>query len=154
KSLAGLPESLKRDCVLLLIGEGGGPMAEAAGIEAIDLGYVSNDRLQAIAYSAADLYLCPTRAETFGLVLLESIACGTPVVSFRVGPVPELVRPSVTGVLADAEDAEGFRNGIVSLLEDDKYRNELRRTCRNVAVSEYSLELQVKRYIDLYNSVL
>lgn len=153
-ALGGLPESLKTECTLLLIGEGAAPLAEAVGIKAVNLGYLSNEHMQAIAYSAADLFLCPTRAETFGLVLLESMACGTPVVSFRVGPVPELVRPGVTGFLAEPEDAKSFRQGIVALLEDDILRNNLRQKCRDIAVAEYSLDVQVQRYIKLYQDVL
>ena len=149
-----MPESLKTECTLLLIGEGAAPLAEAVGIKAVNLGYRSNEHMHAIAYSAADLFLCPTRAETFGLVLLESMACGTPVVSFRVGPVPELVRPGVTGFLAEPEDAKSFRQGIVALLEDDILRNNLRQKCRDIAVAEYSLDVQVQRYIKLYQDVL
>jgi glycosyltransferase involved in cell wall biosynthesis len=154
EALGGLPESLKAECKLLLIGEGGTPLAQSVGINAIDLGYLSNDHLQAIAYSASDLFLCPTRAETFGLVLLESLACGTPVVSFAVGPIPELVRPGITGYLAEPENAKSFRDGIVAALEDDRLRNEMRQNCRDIAVSEYPLQLQVQRYVKLYHEVL
>jgi glycosyltransferase involved in cell wall biosynthesis len=46
------------------------------------------------------------------------MACGTPMVSFKIGGVPDLVRPGITGYLASPEDPEDFRNGIIQLLEN------------------------------------
>jgi glycosyltransferase involved in cell wall biosynthesis len=152
--LRGLPQATKNDCVLLLIGAGGTALAHGVGIQAVNLGYVNSPQLQAIAYSAADLFLTPTRAETFGLTILESMACGTPIVSFHVGPVPELVRPGISGYLAAREDVEGFRRGIQELLEDPALRSRMRHACREIAVNEYSLELQVRRYMNVYQELL
>ena len=67
KALQGLPEALKAETVLLLFGEGGEAIAEAAGIQAINLGYVSSDRLKAIAYCAADLFVLPLVPIFWGL---------------------------------------------------------------------------------------
>jgi len=53
----------------------------------------------------------PTRADNLPLVLQESMACGTPMVSFKVGGVPDLVRPGITGYLATPEDVKDFCNG-------------------------------------------
>ncbi len=112
------------------------------------------DRLKSITYSAADLLICPTRADNLPLVLQESMACGTPMVSFKVGGVPDLVRPGVTGYLAQPEDAQDFCNGIVQLLEDETLRERMSQNCRAIAVAEYPLELQAQRYIELYRQVL
>jgi glycosyltransferase involved in cell wall biosynthesis len=60
------------------------------------------------------------------------------------------VRPGVTGYLATPEDAQDFSNGIVQLLEDEKLRDEMKQNCRAIALEEYPLELQAKRYIELY----
>ena len=154
KALQGLPEALKAKTVLLLFGEGGEAIAEAAGIQAINLGYVSSDRLKAIAYCAADLFVLPTRADILGIVFLESMACGTPLVSFRVGGVSEVVRPGITGYLAEPEDARDLCNGIVQLLEDEALRQAMSQQCRAIALQEYPLELYVQRYMALYRQVL
>ncbi len=154
KALRDLPESLKSETELLLLGEGSGKVAQAAGIPAISLGYLKNTRMMAIAYAAADLFLCPTRAEVLGLVILESMACGTPVVAFNVGGVPDLVRPNLTGYLAKPEDATDFRDGIVQLLEADAQRAQLRQHCRAIVLAEYTLELQIQRYLELYTQLL
>ena len=119
KALQSLPKSLKAETVLLLIGKAGemGEMiTETTGMQVFNLGYISDDHRKAICYSAADLFLFPTRAEAFGNVALESIACGTPVVSFKVGGVPDQVRPGITGFLATPEDPEDFCKWIIQLL--------------------------------------
>ena len=69
KALESLPASLKAETVLLLLGEGAEAIAEAVGIPALNLGYVSSDQLKAIAYCAADLLVLPTRADNLPLGL-------------------------------------------------------------------------------------
>ena len=154
KALALLPESLKAETLLLTIGNGGEDIAKTVGISHIGLGYLDSDRLKSVAYSAADLFLFPTRADNLPLVLQESMACGTPMVSFNVGGVSDLVRPNQTGYLAEAENAQDFCQGIVQLLEDTPLREKMSENCRAIALEEYPLELQAKRYIELYQQVL
>lgn len=154
KSLQQLPSSLKLDILLLTLGEGGEKIAEMVGIKTLSLGYVSSDRLKSIAFSASDLFVFPTRADNLPLVLQESMACGTPMVSFDIGGVPDLVRHNITGYLAKPEEIQDFSNGIVQLLEDEQLRQNMSKNCRAIAISEYSLELQAKRYIELYEQVL
>jgi glycosyltransferase involved in cell wall biosynthesis len=154
QALQNLPNSLKQETVLLTIGEGGENLSELVSIPVISLGYVSGDRLKSIAYSAADIFIFPTRADNLPLVLQESMACGTPMVSFNIGGVPDLVRPHQTGLLAKPEDAEDFTQKIIELLEDNSQREKLSQTCREIALKEYPIELQAKRYIELYRQVL
>jgi len=153
-SINNLPESLKKETILITMGESGEVFKDSIGMSVLNLGYIGGDRLKAVAYNAADLFLFPTRAESFGLVLLESMACGTPMVSFDVGGVPDLVRHDVTGYLAKPEDAQDFCNGIIQLLENDTLRSQMSQNCRAIALQEYPIELQAKRYIELYEEIL
>lgn len=154
KALSNLPASLKTETVLLTLGDSSESLAKAIGIETLNLGYVSNDRFKAIAYSAADLFIFPTRADNLPLVLQESMACGTPMVSFKIGGVPDLVRPGVTGYLAIPEDSDDFSTGIVQLLEDKALRDRMGQNCRAIALQEYPLKLQAQRYLELYEHLL
>jgi glycosyltransferase involved in cell wall biosynthesis len=154
QALQSLPGSIKANCFLLIMGNGGEVLAKDVGMPSIELGFVSNDKLKSIAYSAADLFLFPTRADNLPLVLQESMACGTPMVSFNIGGVPDLVRPNQTGYLAVPENIDDFRNGIIELLEDKNLRQQMREKCREIVVAEYSLELQAQRYIKLYQDIL
>lgn len=154
KALSSLPNSFKAEILLLILGSDGEAIAQESGMATLNLGHLSNDYLKAIAYSAADLFICPTRADNLPLMLQESMACGTPMVSFKIGGVPDLVRPAITGYLATPEDASDLRQGIVQLLDDPILRDRMSKHCRAIAVEEYSLELQVQRYIELYRQVL
>jgi glycosyltransferase involved in cell wall biosynthesis len=153
-ALQRLPDDVRAGSALLLCGKGGERVAAACGMPTVDLGFTSSDRLKAIAYSAADLFLFPTRADNMPLVLLESLACGTPVASFRVGGVPDIVRPGLTGALAEPEDASGLGKVIADLLADDARLARMRESCRRVAVEEYRLDLHVDRHIALYESMI
>ncbi|MGB3516903.1 MAG: glycosyltransferase family 4 protein [Elainellaceae cyanobacterium] len=154
KALQQLPPSLKQECVLLTFGRRTALIEAAVDMEEIHLGYITSDRLKSVAYSAADLFIFPTRADNLPLVLQEGMACGTPMVSFDIGGVSDLVRPGVTGYLAQPEDTDDFCQGIVDLLEDDEKRQAMGENCRRIALEDYALELQAERYQRLYEQVL
>lgn len=154
QAIQTLPKALKAETLLLTLGSGGEKVLEVVGISTLNLGYVSGDRMKSIAYSAADVFIFPTRADNLPLVLQESMACGTPMVSFKLGGVPDLVRPGITGYLAQPEDTQDFCNGIVQLLVDREQRLKMSENCRAIALQVYTLELQAKKYIELYEQVL
>jgi glycosyltransferase involved in cell wall biosynthesis len=153
-ALSQLPESLKRETVLLAFGQMQAANLAGIGIETIRLGYLSNENLKVLALSAADVFVNPTRAENFPLVVMESMACATAVVSFAVGGVPEMVRPGETGVLAEPENPASLAKGIEDILSDRAALEAMERRCREVVIAEYSLELQARRYHELYQRVI
>lgn len=118
------------------------------------LGHLSDEHLQRLAFTAADVFVFPTLADNQPLVLIEALACGTPIVSFDVGGVPEMVRHLETGYLARYKDANDFARGIQKLLKDDDLRHRMRLHCRKVAEEEYSSDLQARRYAGLYEEVV
>ena len=82
------------------------------------------------------------------------MACGTPVVGFDVGGIPDIVRPGVTGLLVPAGEVKALGDAIQTLLQNDALRAQMSEDCRRVAVNEYSLDIQAKRYIKLYQEVI
>ncbi|AXC13747.1 Glycosyltransferase [Acidisarcina polymorpha] len=70
-------------------------------------GYLKGDQL-ASAYASADLFVLPSQTETLGLVLLESMASGCPVIACRAGGVPDAVQDGKTGFLFDPDDRDSF----------------------------------------------
>jgi len=154
RALHELAPDVASRTMLLTMGKRGAELAQGTGLPARDLGYLDDDHLRAVAYSAADLFLLPTRADVFGLASIESQACGTPVVSFRVGGVPDHVRPGETGFLAEPEDVLGFRDGIALLLENEIARRRMSETCRNVVLRDYDLALEAMRHVNLYDAIL
>lgn len=148
-----LPDHIRANTHLLALGNQGESLEQATGLPVVALGYVTSDRLKAIAYSAADLMLLTSRADNSPLVMMESHACGTPVIAFRVGGIPERVHPDETGDLAEAEDSQGFAEAIVRALADTDRLSCMRQRCRDVAVREYGIQLEVERHVDLFEDL-
>jgi glycosyltransferase involved in cell wall biosynthesis len=139
---------------LLTLGEDSPVPTELRRFQRRHLGTLSDDRLIALAYNAADVFVFPTLADNLPLVLLEALACGTPVVSFDVGGVPEIVRHMETGYLADYKDPQDLARGIQTVLDDRELRDQMKAICRQVAEGEYDQALQAKRYLDLYQNAI
>src|ERR1019366_4607030 len=150
EALAGLRE----DPNLFLLAVGGYSAVEQIGIPCCPLGYISNERLLSIVYSAADLCVVPALQETGPMIAIESLACGTPVVGFPAGDMPDIVRPGLTGLLVPLGDSQALREGIRGMLARPEALAEMRLNCRQIAVGEYSLEILARRYISLYETML
>jgi glycosyltransferase involved in cell wall biosynthesis len=150
EAVRDLPDHLKANTVLVLMGQGGERLAELTGVPVVGLGYVSSDRMKAIAYSAADVFISASRGESFGLVALESMSCGTPVVGFDVGGLKEVIRPGVAGEVATAVKGSALCDAVVQMLENDVRRGRMARQCREIAVSEHGLDIQARRYMQVY----
>jgi glycosyltransferase involved in cell wall biosynthesis len=136
---------------LLSVGSGKPPVDSS--IPHLGLGRINDDRVLSAAYSAADVFVMPSLQESFGQTVTESLACGTPVVGFASGGIPDMVRPGVSGWLAPTGDTAALRDAIVGALNDPR-RGEMSRECRRIAVQEYSLEVQARAYARLYESLL
>ena len=78
-------------------------------------GALPSDRL-AVAMTAADVFVLPSRAEPLGVVLLEAMACGTPCVASRVGGIPEIVDAPSNGRLVDPDDAQSLADAMEEVL--------------------------------------
>lgn len=83
----------------------------------LDYGYVDSKEEMALIYSASDVFLFPTLAESFGLVAVEAMFCGCPVVSFETGGVTEIVEHLKTGFVAKYKDVDDLIKGVELLLD-------------------------------------
>src|SRR5262249_45190426 len=138
---------------LALVSVGGG-VPPIQGRKLINIGKVSDDRILSLAYSAADLFVIPSLQESFGQTVIESLACGTPVVGFASGGITDTVRPGITGALAPTGDVPALRDAIAKLLGDPAERARMGVECRRVATEEYGFDTQSRQYLDLYQSLL
>lgn len=117
------------------------------------LGHVDTDTRLARIYSASDLFVLPSRQDNLPNTVLESMACGTPVVAFDVGGIPDMVRPNETGWLAKAGDVQSLKAKIEQALQDSEQREQMGAQCREVVLNEYTLERQAQNYRELYESI-
>jgi len=150
QALADLPD----DAAPFLLSMGRGVPLLPDRFQHLHLGYVSGDRFLSIVYSAADVFAIPSLQEAFGQTALESMACGTPVVGFDVGGIREVVEDGVTGLLVPVGDSRALRDAISKILNNDSLRERLAQNARRVAMQEYSLETQARRYLDLYSRLV
>lgn len=96
------------------------------------VGYLEGETLGA-AYASADAFIFPSRTETLGLVLLEAMAAGCPVVAARSGGIPDIVTDGVNGYLFDPSDPKGAVTATQRLLQAQSERELLREKARQEA---------------------
>jgi glycosyltransferase involved in cell wall biosynthesis len=149
KALTGITG--RADLLLVSIGN---KKPDVPGLPLIHLGRITDDPALAAAYAAADLFVIPSIQESFGQTVIESMACGTPVVGFDTGGIPDMVRPGITGSLAKVGDADDLRAKIVDLLDDPQRRAAMAIRCREIAVAEYAQPVQAAAYRRLYETIL
>ncbi len=118
------------------------------------LGAVRDDRLLALAYSAADVMVVPSKQEAFGQTASEAQACGTPVVAFNNSGPADIVIDQETGWLAKAFDTDDLAKGILWVLSDDNRWQMLSEQSREKAIERFSPSIIAKQYIRVYESVL
>jgi glycosyltransferase involved in cell wall biosynthesis len=83
--------------------------------------------------------------------VVESLACGTPVVAFNIGGVPEMVKHQQNGFLAAPDKWKNLGEGILYILDN---HDELTSNAREFAVNNFSPEIVASRYTEIYHSVL
>lgn len=108
----------------------------------------------ALCYAAADLYVHPSKGDTFPLSTLEAMACGTPVVASRVGGIPEQVEDGVTGRLVGQGDFSGMARAIHDLLKDPRSLGAMAREAVRKAKERFDLHEQVEAHLRYYREIL
>jgi glycosyltransferase involved in cell wall biosynthesis len=110
----------------------------------LSVGYVTNVENLIKYYQAADVFLNPVTIECFGQTMLESLACGTPVICFPVCGVTDVAIDGKTALCPKPEDSEGLENAILELMRNPRLKDELGDNGRDLAVSRFSTK---KNYI-------
>jgi len=120
------------DARLALVGDGPHRLAlekHFAGTNTLFVGYLTGRELGS-AFASADAFIFPSRTETLGLVLLEAMAAGCPVVAANSGGITDIVTSGVNGYLFDPEDDKGAITATQRLLEQKQERESIRENAR------------------------
>lgn len=142
-----------KNILFLALGENAPP--EKAGYAEVNfLPYQNDPGKVARYYQAADIYIHAARIDTFPTTVLEALACGTPVVATDVGGIPEQVEDGLTGFLVPPKDAVTMASRIELLLSDSQLRKKMGDRAAEIVKDRFSLERQVKEYLDFYEEIL
>jgi glycosyltransferase involved in cell wall biosynthesis len=118
------------------------------------LGYVRDDEALVRAYSAADLFLLPSLADNLPCTMVESLACGTPVVAFNVGGIPDAVVDGVNGRLVPPGDVAQLAEVIVALAANPPRLAKLTGAARTTVEPSCSLATQAAGYLRVFEELL
>ncbi len=115
------------------------------------LGHVSYGELPRI-YGASDVFVLPSVSEAFGIVLLEAMASGVPVIGTQVGGIPEIV--GGCGILVPPNDSSALADAINAIINNQNLATKLGRLGRSKVDRVYSWDRIVKRIVEIYREAL
>lgn len=124
------------------------------GIRTHFIGKLRDETSMVLIYSAADVLVTPSTEETFGLVIVESLSCGTPVVAFDATGPKDLVEHMRNGFLAKPFDVGDLSRGIAWVLEDKDRHQRLSHRARKKVEQEFTLEQYAHRYQELFTEIV
>lgn len=141
----------KKNIQLVIFGASQGEPIE--GIDTLYLGHLNDDISLKIAYSAADAFITPSLAENLSNVIMESLACGTPVVAFDIGGNSDMIEHKINGYLA--KDYKDLAVGIEWILGlDEMVHRSLCNNSRKKVTQNFNCDIVSLQYIQTYKEIL
>ena len=140
---------------IVFFGNSRAPIPQSLPMPITSLGYLSDVIALRLAYSAADVFVAPSRADSFGKTLAEAMACGTPVVCFNATGPRDIVEHQRSGYLAEPFDPRDLAAGIRWVLErSPAVHAELCENARVRAQQRFDSRVIAQQYIALYRELL
>lgn len=143
---------------LVLLGTG--PDTDAMKLECETLGIADRvtfmgDVTHVESYLAnADCVLQPSYKESFGMVVLEAMACAVPTVTSNVDGMPEVFEEGITGYMSDPDDVEGLAQQVISIISDSEKQRQMGMLGRERASQLFTPKAKIDQYLDCYRSAL
>jgi glycosyltransferase involved in cell wall biosynthesis len=134
---------------LVVLSAGGDRLPLEVNVPHLPLGFIESERILSLVYSAADVLVFTSLQDNLPNTVLESIACGTPVIGFEAGGLPDVIRPGLTGALVPRGDTKALGAAIEAFFQDGSKQPAMSENCRRAAL-DYSLERCASRYAQIY----
>jgi len=137
---------------LLTVGNGRLP----AGVhQHTHLGPIANDRFLSFFYSACDVFVCPSLQDNLPNTVLESLACGVPIIGYHVGGLPDMIdHPDTGAVISPVGDPEALSKAIMARFEGHELTLSTSTAARDKVLECYTMERQNAAYRGLYESAV
>ena len=157
KNIRWLLEQLTRlpgleNLIVLLVGEGAVDIP--AGLNVRRIGGISDRAARAISYGTADVFVSASLIETYGLTLVEAMACGIPVVAFRVGGIPEAAPDGQGAILCERQNAAELLQAISNLRDSRQLRASLGQLAHETAGSRNGASSFASNFARLYRECI
>lgn len=147
-------EGWGNDTELVIIGASKPDKPIDFGMKVHYIGNLGDEISQVLLYSSVDVTVAPSMQENLSNTVMESLSCGTPVVAFNIGGMPDLIDHQKTGYLATPFEVNDLANGIKWILEDKERQRRLSQAARTSVLEKYPLDKVANQYIELYRDLL
>lgn len=154
-ALQKLSNSEWRDRIELIVFGSSQPSNQSnLGFKSHYLGKLTDDTSLALVYAAVDVFVAPAIQDNLPNTVMESLACGTPCVAFKVGGMSDMIEHQQNGYLAQPFEVDDLAQGIAWVLEDKERFQKLCDRVRKKVEQEFTQELQAKRYLSLFKELI
>jgi glycogen(starch) synthase len=158
--LRALPQVIREmDVRLVLAGSGNQrdyqQLAQSLGIsdKVIFLGHVPDDTLS-LLHSSCDLFVLPSRLEGLGIVIIEAMAAGKPIIATNAGGIPELIESGKNGILIEIGEEKELASAIIQMLGDKSLSRAIGENNREKVRERYSWEVAARQAERLYSDLI
>jgi glycosyltransferase involved in cell wall biosynthesis len=128
-------------------------LLENTGFEFMNFGFLNDIVSMSVVYSSADVFVAPSIMDAFGKTIVESMACGTPVVCFDATGPKSIVTHKHDGYRARPYHSEDLSRGINWILNSEKYKNNCRQA-REKAISKFNHRIVASQYNTIYKDLI
>lgn len=152
-ALRSLPKHIRDKVRLVVLGGGNWPSIDL-NVEIVALGATSSSRYQSIFYSSLDVFVLASTSETFGNVVIESMACKTPVIAFDCGGPADTVTNGDTGFLLPvSNEGVGIGEKIQWMCTNQKARMKMGEQARRDVEKRFADSIMANRYLRLFEKL-
>ncbi|MCX7984581.1 MAG: glycosyltransferase family 4 protein [Bacteroidetes bacterium] len=134
---------------VIFFGKAKHPLNHTIPFKSYSLGVISDEATLINLYNSCDVFVLPSTEDNLPNTVMESLACGTPVVAFNIGGLPELIDHMENGYLAQPFSPEDLAHGLKVLLTTPSYGTFSHRA-RQKVITTFSMDVVAKQYLTLY----
>jgi len=155
ESLKAVDENIDFEVILLVVGKGGLGEEQRSfkNLKTVACGSVDPLSMPEY-YGASDLLLFPTKADNLSLVLIESVASGTPALTFDTGGNSDIVKNGKSGFLLPSKESSALAEKVIDLLKNRNSLKALSKSAREYALQNFSEKSMADNYYNLFSSII